>query len=110
MAVRVIIAAVIGAPPQPDGRGVRHGIYNIGHGEPVRLLDFVDALERILLEEGAITEPAVREHLPMQPGDVHRTHASTAAFERDFGFAPRTTLEDGLRSFARWYAGYRGPA
>ena len=102
------IAAVIGTASQPDGDGVRHKVYNIGNSTPVRLLEFVDILERLLLEEGAIAAPAERELLPMQPGDVYQTCADVSALQRDFGFAPNTPLEAGLREFARWYAGYRG--
>jgi nucleoside-diphosphate-sugar epimerase len=42
----------------------------------------------------------------MQPGDVPATFADTTALERDFGFKPKTTLREGLRKFAEWYAGY----
>ena len=42
----------------------------------------------------------------MQPGDVYQTHADVSALRRDFGFAPSTPLEEGLRAFARWYAGF----
>jgi UDP-glucuronate 4-epimerase len=104
------VAAVLGHVPAPDERGVRHKVYNIGNSAPVRLLDFIDTLERVLLEEGAILGPVARELLPMQPGDVYQTCADTSALQRDFGFAPGTPLEDGLRAFARWYGGYRGQA
>lgn len=42
-------------------------------------------------------------------GDVPVTYADTSALERDLGYRPQTKLEDGLREFARWYRGYRGP-
>ena len=44
----------------------------------------------------------------MQPGDVPMTYADTAPLEQDFGFKPSTSLRDGLRRFAEWYAGYYG--
>jgi len=102
------IVAVAGQAPQPDASGVRHKVYNIGNSSPVQLLDFVALLERVLLEEGAISAPTERELLPMQPGDVYRTCADVSELKRDFGFAPKTPLEDGLRAFARWYATWRG--
>lgn len=55
------------------------------------------------LEEGVITEKAKKELLPMQPGDVYQTYADVDDLIRDFQFRPDTSLEDGLRAFAKWY-------
>lgn len=89
-----------------------HRVYNVGNSSPKSLLDFVDTLQRVLVEEGILPEDydfeAHRELVPMQPGDVPVTYADTSALERDFGFRPSTRLEDGLREFARWYKGYCG--
>ena len=89
-----------------------HRVYNIGNSEPESLLDFVDTLQRVLVEEGVLPADydfeAHRELVPMQPGDVPVTYADTSALERDTGFRPSTRLEDGLREFARWYRGYYG--
>ena len=86
-------------------------VYNVGNSSPESLLDFVDTLQRVLVEEGILPEgydfESRRELVPMQPGDVPATYADTSALERDFGFRPSTRLEDGLREFARWYKGYR---
>ena len=51
---------------------------------------------------------AHKKLVPMQPGDVPVTYADTTALERDYGFKPSTSLRDGLRSFAEWYAGFYG--
>ncbi|MDB1805549.1 NAD-dependent epimerase/dehydratase family protein [Eggerthella lenta] len=87
-----------------------HRVYNIGNSNPENLLDFVDTLQRVLVEEGVLPEDydfeAHRELVPMQPGDVPVTYADTSALERDTGFKPSTRLEDGLREFARWYKRY----
>lgn len=87
-----------------------HRVYNIGNSSPESLLDFVDTLQRVLVEEGVLPEgydfEAHRELVPMQPGDVPMTYADVSSLERDFGFRPSTRLEDGLREFARWYKGY----
>ena len=87
-----------------------HRVYNIGNSKPENLLDFVDTLQRVLVEEGVLPEDydfeAHRELVPMQPGDVPVTYADTSALERDTGFRPSTRLEDGLREFAKWYKGY----
>ena len=88
-----------------------HRVYNVGNSHPESLLDFVETLQRVLVEEEVLPEDydfeAHRELVPMQPGDVPATYADTSALERDFGFRPSTRFEDGLREFARWYKGYR---
>lgn len=89
-----------------------HRVYNIGNSTPEDLLYFVDTLQRVLVEEGLLPEDfdfeAHKELVPMQPGDVPVTYADTSALERDFGYKPSTSLEDGLRSFAKWYREYYG--
>ena len=77
-------------------------LYNIGAGQPVKLLDFIAELEQ------ALGRPAVKHFLPMQPGDMRATHADTSALERDFGFTPKIPLREGLRQFAQWYKAYYG--
>lgn len=101
------LARIIDAPPVSKGGERRHRVYNIGNSSPVLLTSFVDMLERILIDEGVTDNRAVRELLPMQPGDVYRTFADVGNLEADFGFRPATSLEDGLREFARWYRAYR---
>ena len=85
-----------------------YAIYNIGHNQPENLLDFVDILQQELIRAGVLPEDydfeAHKELVPMQPGDVPVTYADTSALERDFGFKPSTSLRDGLRAFAEWYA------
>lgn len=102
------IINVMKKPPQPDGDGVRYKIYNIGNNKPEKLTHFVDVLEQCLLDEGIITEKAQRELLPMQPGDVYQTFADVDDLVRDFGFCPKTSLEEGLHQFAKWYKDYYG--
>lgn len=85
-----------------------YAVYNIGNNQPENLLDFVDILQQELIRAGVLTEEydfeAHKELVPMQPGDVPVTYADTSALERDFGFKPSTSLRDGLRAFAEWYA------
>lgn len=87
-----------------------HRVYNIGNSNPENLLDFVDTLQRVLVEEGILPSDydfeSHKQLVPMQPGDVPVTYADTSALERDFGYRPATKLEDGLRSFAKWYKSY----
>ena len=85
-------------------------VYNIGNNQPENLLDFVDILQQELVHAGVLPEDydfeAHKELVPMQPGDVPITYADTTALERDFGFKPSTSLRDGLRKFAEWYADF----
>lgn len=87
-----------------------YAVYNIGNSNPENLLEFVDILQQELVRAGVLPSDydfeAHKELVPMQPGDVPVTFADTSALERDFGFKPSTTLRDGLRAFAEWYAGY----
>ncbi len=85
-------------------------LYNVGNNNPEKLLDFVDTLTNKLISFGALppdfdfTEHC--EMIPMQPGDVEVTYADTTMLKRDFGFAPNTSLDEGLKEFAKWYSGY----
>ena len=94
------IERILCNPPQGEGDGARYKIYNIGNNSPVRLMDFITTLEK------ALGKTAQKEYLPMQPGDVYQTYADVSELERDFGFSPTTTLEDGLQFFADWYRKY----
>lgn len=89
-----------------------YAVYNIGNSSPENLLEFVDILQQELVSAGVLPEDydfeAHKELVPMQPGDVPVTFADTSALERDFGFKPSTSLREGLRSFAQWYAAYYG--
>lgn len=86
-------------PPQDGFGGDPYRIYNIGNSTPVKLMTFIEILEKALGKE------AQKEYLPMQPGDVYQTFADVSALEKDFGFKP-TTIEEGLKKFAQWYKAY----
>ncbi len=85
-------------------------VYNIGNNQPENLLDFVTILQEELIRAKVLPEDydfdAHKELVPMQPGDVPVTYADTTPLEEDFGFKPSTSLRDGLRAFAEWYASY----
>ena len=87
-------------------------VYNIGNNSPENLLDFVTILEEELITARVLSADydfeAHKELVPMQPGDVPVTYADTIPLEQDFGFKPSTSLRDGLRRFAEWYAKYYG--
>ncbi|TIW18690.1 MAG: NAD-dependent epimerase/dehydratase family protein, partial [Mesorhizobium sp.] len=93
-----VVDGVVAVLDKPPGAGVeRHRIYNIGNSQPVHLGRFIETLENLLGVK------AIRENLPMQPGDVEKTYADTSALERDFGFKPKVSIEEGLAKFVDWY-------
>lgn len=87
-------------------------VYNIGNNHPESLLDFVTILQEELVRAGVLSKDynfeAHKKLVPMQPGDVPVTYADTIPLEEDFGFKPSTSLREGLRKFAEWYAAYYG--
>jgi len=86
-------------------------VYNIGNSSPENLLDFVTILQEELVCAGVLPRDYDFEQhkklVPMQPGDVPITYADTTPLERDFGFKPSTSLREGLKAFATWYAKYK---
>jgi len=89
-----------GADPDPGRSPAPYRLYNIGNHSPVRLLDFIATLERALGRE------AVKEFLPLQPGDVPATCADVADLEEAVGFQPDTPLAQGIDRFVAWYRDY----
>lgn len=89
-------------PHAPDNKGAAYKIYNIGNNKPVKLMDFIETLEKHLGRE------AIKEYYPMQPGDVFQTYADINELIEDFGFRPSTSIEEGLGKFAEWFLEYYG--
>ncbi len=85
--------------PENCANGVPCRIYNIGCGHPVKLMDFIDLMEKAF---GKTTE---KIFLPMQPGDVYQTFASTKRLETEMGYCPHWSLKAGVKEFVRWYEG-----
>ena len=94
-----IVAGTLGALDR-DGDG--HRIYNLGNRRPEPLMRFIRVLE------GALGVTARLDLKAMQPGDVLETCADIAASTRDFGYAPRIAIDEGLPRFAAWYRRYNG--
>ncbi|ADN01026.1 NAD-dependent epimerase/dehydratase family protein [Spirochaeta thermophila] len=88
--------------PRPDRSSAPFWVYNIGHGSPVGLMDFIRAIEEALGREARIV------YREMQPGDVVATHASTKSLEEAVGYRPSTPLSEGIRRFVAWYCSYYG--
>jgi len=103
--VRGVIACLDG-PPADDGAEKAggsvspHAVYNIGNHRSEDLMRVVELLEQ------ATGKTAVLSRQPMQPGDVKETFADISAIERDHGFQPTTTIDEGVPLFVRWYRDY----
>ena len=102
------IVRVIDNPPKgnpgwdgkPSESVAPYKVYNIGNGSPVKLMDFIEAIEETLGKK------AKKNLLPMQPGDVPSTYADTSALERDLGYKPYTDVKEGIKKFVEWYRGF----
>ncbi|MGB0506685.1 MAG: GDP-mannose 4,6-dehydratase [Pikeienuella sp.] len=75
-------------------------VVNIGNSEKVRLLDFVDAIEK------EVGKPAIRNYVDMQPGDVYATWANAEALKKLTGYRPQTDFQDGIAKFVEWFREY----
>jgi UDP-glucuronate 4-epimerase len=78
-------------------------LVNIGHATPVRLMDYIEAIET------AIGKTAVKNMLDMQPGDVKQTYADVSLLEALTGYVPTTDVKDGIQAFVEWYRDYYKP-
>jgi UDP-glucuronate 4-epimerase len=90
------------AAPDPGTSPAPYRVYNIGNHVPVELDRFIAAIE------AALGRKAIRNNLPMQPGDVPATCADVADLQRDVGFSPATPIETGIARFIAWYKEYYG--
>jgi UDP-glucuronate 4-epimerase len=86
--------------PDPSGSRAPYKIYNIGNQQPVTLLRFIEVLEHCLGRK------AIKNLMPMQPGDVPDTAADVEALARDVGYRPSTELKEGVKQFVEWYLDY----
>lgn len=88
------------AAPDPATSSAPWRIYNIGNNKTVELEEFITTLEK------ALGKTAIRNYLPMQPGDVQATWADIDDLTRDTGFTPSTPLAEGIARFVRWHRDY----
>lgn len=86
--------------PEPSSSKAPYKIYNIGNSHPVKLMDFIEAIEK------AIGHPADKIYFPMQPGDVYQTNADATALERELGFKPNKSIIEGVRNTIDWYRSF----
>ena len=90
------------AAADPATSAAPYRLYNIGNHRAVELMDFIAAIEQ------ATEREAIKNFLPMQPGDVLATYADVDDLARDVGFAPNTPIGEGMRRFVAWYRDYYG--
>lgn len=86
--------------PDPSSSYAPYRLYNIGNHQPVELMTFIETIEN------ALGKKAIKNMLPMQAGDVVATFAETRELREEFGFAPSTSLRDGVGKFIDWYLEY----
>lgn len=86
-----------GQDPDPGSSYAPFKVYNIGNSQPVELMDYIGALEKALGKE------AIKNMLPLQPGDVPATYADVTDLKRDTGYQPQTSVEEGVAKFVAWY-------
>jgi len=86
-----------GDNPDPGTSSAPYRMYNIGNHSPVKLMDYIACIER------ATGKSAIKNFLPLQPGDVPATYADISDLKADIGFEPKTPIEEGVRRFVAWY-------
>ena len=86
--------------PDPSSSSAPYKVYNIGNNKPVKLMEFIETLEKHLNKE------AIKEFLPLQPGDVPKTYANVDDLINDVGFKPDTSIDEGIKKFVEWYRNF----
>jgi UDP-glucuronate 4-epimerase len=86
-----------GEKPDPGTSKAPYRVYNIGNNNPIHLLTFIETLENCL------GKTAIKNMLPLQPGDVPDTYADVSDLVTDLNYKPGTRLEDGIQNFVKWY-------
>jgi UDP-glucuronate 4-epimerase len=89
-----------GKNPDPGSSKSPYRIYNIGNNSPVKLMDFIKAIEKSTGKE------AIKEYKPIQPGDVLATYADVTDLMNDIGYKPSTGIQEGVNRFVEWYREY----
>lgn len=89
-----------GNEPDPSSSSAPYKIYNIGNNSPVRLMDFIEAIENKL------DKVAIKNYMDLQPGDVPETYANVKDLFNNINFKPETDIQDGVNKFIDWYLKY----
>ncbi|KTC65747.1 protein capI (plasmid) [Legionella adelaidensis] len=88
--------------PNPAFSNAPYQVFNIGCGQPVALMDYIEAIE------DALGKKAIKEFYPMQKGDVLSTHADTLRLQEYLGYKPSIPVREGVRNFVNWYKEFYG--
>ena len=83
--------------PDPATSNAPYRLFNIGNNDPVKLSAYIEAIE------AALGKSAIKELLPLQPGDVPDTYADSRELERAVGYKPATPVKEGVANFVAWY-------
>jgi UDP-glucuronate 4-epimerase len=94
------VIRVMNKPPTSGDLESPYLIHNIGNGNPIKLMDFISVMEK------HIGFNAIRNFMPMQPGDVKRTWADTSSLEQSVDYKPQTSVEIGVKEFVIWFNKY----
>jgi len=86
--------------PDPSSSSAPYRIYNIGNNNPVNLKDYIRELEKNLKKE------AIKEYLPIQPGDVPDTFADISDLIQEFDYRPKVSIKEGIKNFSDWFLDY----
>jgi UDP-glucuronate 4-epimerase len=86
--------------PDSDSSSAPYRIFNIGNNSPVKLLSYIEALEK------ALNKKSIKEMISIQPGDVSQTNADTSSLENYISFKPSTSIERGIANFVDWFKSY----
>lgn len=86
--------------PDPASAAAPFKLYNLGNSTSVPLMEFIEAVEQ------GLGKKAVKEFLPLQPGDVTDTHADISALQQDLGYHPSTSVQQGVAQFTKWYLNF----
>lgn len=97
---KVTLAGPKAQESKDHGSNAKMRLYNIGNNDPVKLLEFIQAIER------ATGKKAIKDMLPMQPGDVIDTYADVSELIKDFNYQPNTKLQDGIDRYVKWFRDY----
>ena len=89
-----------GLTPNPASSSAPYRLYNIGSNAPIKLMDYIHEIEKNLGVK------AILNLMPMQDGDVRKSHANVDNLIRDFDYSPKWNIQDGVKNFIQWYVDY----
>ena len=89
-----------GLKPDPGSSKAPWRVYNIGNSNPVKLMNFISAIEK------STGKKAIINKMPMQPGDVPSTYADIESLTKELGYEPKTNIDEGVSNFVKWYREY----